>query len=236
LDKSVLEEYINQFEVFESEVNYGFKNICLHYSINILTIGREAPLNTTPEFWNNTIFNLTTVAILTLGRIFDLDAKFSVHKLLNILGQNIEILSLTELRTRKENIDFEEYVEGKVDFNKEMYRELVNRKKTLLKQYESTYKVYRNSIIGHRLVKNLVEIDTNNEFKYMDILNMYIALYNLKRELWERYHNGRGTKNLTFEKLTSQIYSLEKSEDRTPIYLHMARDYLKIYNLLKEHG
>ncbi len=236
MDKAVLEEYNSQFEVFESEVNYGFKNICLHYAINILTINREAPLNITPEFWNFTRYNLATVSILTLGRIFDIDSKYSIHKLFSVLGQNIEILSLSELRKRKENIDFEEYIRDKVDFNKEMFRKLVNIKKSLHKQYETPYKIYRNSIIGHRLVKNSVEIDVNNEFKYIDILSIYISLYNLYRELWERYYNGRVIANLTLEDLTSQIHSLEKGEDRTPRYLYMARDYLKLYYLLKEHG
>lgn len=237
VDKQVIEDYDNQFEVFESEVEYGFKNICLHYAINILTVNRQAPINKTPEFWKFTLYNLATVSILTLGRIFDIQANFNIHKLFNILGQNLDILSLAELKTRKgPTIDFEEYIKDKVDFSNGMYRDLVKLKKAFNKQYNKPYKAYRDSIIGHRLVKNTVEIEDGEEFQYMDILNIYIGLHNIKWELWERYYNGRGATNLTFEELTLQIHSLENNERNIPRYLYMARDYLKIYYLLEQCG
>ena len=240
MDINIIEKYNSIFEVFESEVNYGFNNICLHYAISVLTTNRVAPLKTTSKFWNYTQYNLVIVAILTLGRIFDIssDAKYSIHKLFDTLRNNLSILSLTELKKRRENVnvDFDKYIQDKIDFDGKMYGDLAKIKKSLQKQYMKPYQKYRNSIIGHRLVKNSIEIDADNDFNYIDILNIYISLYNLYRELEERYHNGRGAKKLTFEELTSQIYSLEKLENRTPSYLYMARDYLKLYYLLKEHG
>lgn len=237
LDKQVIENYNNQFKVFESEVEYGFKNICLHYAINILTVNRQEPINKTPEFWNFTLYNLATVSILTLGRIFDVRSNYSIHKLLDILGQNLEILSLVELKSRKgPTIDFEEYISDKTDFSKDMYRDLVRIKKRLYKQYEKPYKNYRNSIIGHRLVKSTVEIEGSDRFYFLDILNIYIDLYNLKRELWERYHNGRGHTYLTFDELTLQIHSIERNTENIPRYLYMVKDYLKLYHLLEQYG
>ncbi len=57
------------------------QNIALHYSINLLGKDNEIALNSTPEFWNYTLYNLATISILTLGRIFDVQAEYSINKL-----------------------------------------------------------------------------------------------------------------------------------------------------------
>jgi hypothetical protein len=67
------DDYLEIYKVVESEVHHGLKAMVLHYAINKIPLNEKdiRPLNLTPEFWNFELYNLITIGILTLGRLFD---------------------------------------------------------------------------------------------------------------------------------------------------------------------
>jgi len=234
--QNIFKEYEKQFDVFESEVKYGMKNISLHYTINTLGKNNEIALNSTPEFWNYTLYNLATISILTLGRIFDVNAEYSINKLFDLLGKSLDYFSFDNIRERKEwnctDEEYEEYLKDKKAFELMDYRRLREIKKRVQKMYDSIYKQYRHSIIAHRLILDTAEIDSGGKFKYIDILEIYIELYNIQNELWERAFNGRKGKKLTFEILNDQVENLHDFTNGTPEYIYILRDFEKILGLL----
>ncbi len=65
----------------------------------------------------------------------------------------------------------------------------------------------------------------SGQFKYIDILEIYIELYNIQNELWERAYNGNVGKKLSVELLREQVFDLNNFSNGTPEYIYIMRDF-----------
>ena len=230
-------KYLKQFKVFEREVDTGFKNIVLHFGINRISIKNTKPLQSTAEFWNYSLYNAATVSIMTLGRIFDVNSPFNIHELISSIGyreDELHFFSHNLLKQRKDIDFFDKYIEGEEEFSKQDFRNISNEKKRIHKKYKEYLVDYRHSLIGHRLVEHPDELNNKGQFKYIDILDIYLSLYNIKMGLWSRYHNGRDQDELVFDDLEYLIDNIDDQNTRTPRYIWMVRDFWKLYNLLSD--
>jgi hypothetical protein len=229
--------YIKQFKVFESEVDVGFNNIVLHFGINRISIKNTEPLQSSANFWNYSLYNAATVSIMTLGRIFDNGSPYNIHELLISVGyrdNDVHFLSHESLRQRKDIKFFDKYIEGEVEFSKDDFRRISNEKKRIHKKYKDYLVDYRHSLIGHRLVEHPDELNNKGQFKYIDILDIYLSLYNIKMELWSWYHNGRDQEKIAFEDLENLVDNIDDPNIRVPEYIWMVKDFWKLYSLLSD--
>lgn len=183
------------------------------------------------------MYNAATVAIMTLGRIFDVNSPYSIHKLLNSIGvrdNEIHFLSHESLRQRKDIDFFDKYIEGEDEFSKVDFRRISNEKKRICNKYKEYLVDYRHSLIGHRLAEHPDELKNKGQFKYVDILDIYLTLYNIKMELWSWYHNGHDQEKLFFEELENLVDNIDNLNKSAPGYIWMVRDFWKLYSLLSD--
>ena len=229
-------DYQEQYRVFQSEVLLGFKNIVSHYALSIYLKEREDVLDQLPSFWTYTLHNLTTLSFLTLGRIFDPNSKFSIDKMMSSLGQNIDYFSFENVLNRKENqYDIIEYLSDRDnpdEFNLDDYRSIKQLKKKLQRKYQTSYRDFRHKIVAHREIKISDELPNEGKFKYIELLELYIELYNIVNELWQREHNGTSGSRLTFDILEDHIREPKDLKNPTPDYIFIVRDILKLVETL----
>jgi hypothetical protein len=67
-----------------------------------------------------------------------------------------------------------------------MYKKIKDRILEVKKTYDTKFKIYRNKVIAHREVNRVGELDVEG-FSYKELLELYLELYNICTELWERY-------------------------------------------------
>jgi len=233
-------EYKEQYRVFESEVLLGLKNIISHYALSVYLKEKNNVLKAIPSYWKYTLHNLTTLSFLTLGRIFGTDSKYTIDTFFNSLGQNIDYFSFENVLSRKENeLDRVQYFKDQdklSEFNRVDYRSLKSCKKKLQKKYKNTFRELRHKIVAHREVLIADELPNDGEFKYIELLELYIELYNIKNELWQREHNGRSSSKLTFEILEEQVKQARDVKNPTPEYIFVVRDILKLVESLDSNS
>lgn len=233
------DDYLEIYKVVESEVHHGLKAMVLHYAINKIPLNEKdiRPLNLTPEFWNFELHNLITIGILTLGRLFDeSNCRYNIIILYKSLGLNINAFSFESLKKRKGDIfadgSFEEYISGEKEFDRIMYKKIKDRIVELKKTYDTKFKIYRNKVIAHREVNRVGELDVEG-FSYKELLELYIQLYNICKELWERYNNGRGAVFLSFDSITNMINNVEYVPNGSPFFKRIIKEYKLLFELLK---
>jgi hypothetical protein len=87
-----------ELEVFRTEEETAQQHFFAYLSVRSLAATDENVLrnmNSTPLFWRTTHHAMLLAAFVTLGRIFDQDAKsdHNIDKLIRILGDNLHLLT-----------------------------------------------------------------------------------------------------------------------------------------------
>lgn len=233
-------DYLKIFNILNSEISYGMKLMVLHYSISKLYLKNPTPFEDAPEFWSIEQYNLVSLSILTLGRIFgNSNNNYNLSNLCNALGQNIDIFSFTSLKVRKGEIfddaGFKEYIDGKSEFVNSDYREIKGRINKLKHEYELDFKGFRDKVIAHREVWKSSEL-SKTQYKPKNLFDIYLELFNVLRDLQERYHNGRNHEYITFEYIGDFIDEASKENDRKKdfnvngfIFKNIIKDFVSIY-------
>jgi hypothetical protein len=232
------EDYLEKFEVLDSQIKYGMKAMTLHYAISKVFRENMAPFESTKDYWSFEQYNLVTLSILNLGRIFD-DSNdvYGIFNFSNALGSNIEAFNFENLKIRKKNNfddeKFKKYIEGKSEFNKSDYKIIKKKLEKLKIEFNTDYKDLRNKIIAHREVFKFSELN-NKKYKLVRLFEIYIELYNIFRDLKERYHNGREYELLNLEDIENLVESVKIGSDiskrNLSYFKRIIQDFILIYN------
>lgn len=155
-------------------------------------------LNETPTFWKVVASALQTSAYISLSRVFDDKAKFTLEGLLRAFERDIGAFQRDALRVRKWNGTGEkpEWLDGYLDEayyptlkDVERVRAKVGRFRQL---YESAIKDARNQYLAHRQEADHVAVaELFGKGEITEICRLSIFLLDLHDALNELYVNGR---------------------------------------------
>lgn len=231
--------YSKQYLAFNSEVQTGFQNILLLYTIHKFASENIQPILTAPAFWKINRYNLITISIITLGRIFDQNTPYSIHKLIQAVSDGLDEFKFEEIRKRKgskyTDAMYNELLSSGEELSLKIYRGLKKDKQTYRQKYEKLYDFYRDKLIAHREIIDFTETDYDGEIDIDSILELYISLYNLAKELSQRYYNGRAAEKLDLKTVKAQIDNIQNFNHYSSCeYLQIVKDFIGIYNSLKE--
>ena len=195
---SLIEKY---FKYYENELNVAASSFYAWKSINNIAVDDKDvynALNRNALFWNITQHSLQCTFFISLGRIFDIDDQaFSIHKLLKACIENITEFSESHLRERKKGNGpepdwLDDYMKGIYIPSENDFQRLRGEVSKQRKIYVDKLQSVRHKVFAHT---DLLSIEKTHKFfaeaTIGDIQDLLKFLFQIKRTIFELYHNGR---------------------------------------------
>lgn len=160
-------EFGHVLEVFRHEADAATQFLYAYLAVHEVAADHKAIdrlLNTAPLFWNTSLGALQTALFITLGRIFDAEAKHSVHQLLSAAQSSHHLFSKQALGDRKRcaSSNASEWLN---DFLRDVHVPTVTDFRTLRKEVEiwrniyfKNYRDVRRKYFAHREVSESEEV------------------------------------------------------------------------------
>jgi len=194
-------DFLVQLESFDNEsrnaARYIYANLAIQHagSQSRKLLGR---LNETPTLWLTVGASLQTSAYIALGRIFDDDSKYNIHRLLEAGEGNLALFDRQALahRKRQGQSSDPQWLPGYLD--KAHYptsRDFKHLRKLVAKYhdlYNRAIRPARNKYIAHRERQEHSEVsELFNRGKVKDLWRISVFLQQLHEALWKLLHDGR---------------------------------------------
>jgi hypothetical protein len=198
--KNVEQKFIDELEVFRTEVQSGAQFLYGHLAFNsILGENKRAlsAVNKTPLFWNTAMGALQTAYFIVLGRIFDQNSAHNIDQLLKLGQENIFIFSKESLANRKRkgspNADewLDDYLKTSYEPTIKDFRILRKKVRDRRKLYEVNYRDIRHKIYAHKDVSDREEVQklfSKTNIRELQII--FVFVNSLYEALWQLLYNG----------------------------------------------
>lgn len=190
------EERLNMFtSEVESANQFYYASMAIHHTYSI----DQEVKKTLDEFRLVTLTmlgSLQTSLLVTFGRIFDDESKYTVHKLLQFMRKHQEMFTTEALHARKARLAKPASVEAWIDQfqsyppSEEVFTEFGRLLRPHRKMYESKLSGIRDKWIAHR---ELNGFEANNLFgktQMVEVEDALSFLLGLGLGLWQWFYNG----------------------------------------------
>lgn len=240
-------EFLEELNVYKNEVLLALKYLYTELAIHEIAHKDKKilkTLNYSPTFWNTTLSALQQSTFLTLGRIFDIGSKHSIHKLYKLSEQNKYLFTKKTFRERWErnedrtkiNTWLESYLKTVYVPTDADFRKFKKTIKKLKNTYENIYRPIRDHF-GHKIyVKNEEVKVLFDKVQIKELEKFCVTLENLHEVLWQLFHNGRGPMALSSHKKHSTqniLKNLYKQDYPGTSNTQIIREVRCVLNLLK---
>jgi hypothetical protein len=190
-----------ELEVFRTEEEAAQQHFFAYLSVRALAASDQAVLanmNSTPLFWKTTHHAMILAAFVTLGRIFDQDAKsdHNIDKLMRVTNDNLHLLTKTALAARRvasgsmTQAQADAYAANAHEMTVHDVRDLKRQIAHWRRIYEDKYRDVRHFVFAHKKTQATVEqvlARTNVE----EVKGLFGFLAGLYQALDQLYLNGR---------------------------------------------
>lgn len=140
--------------------------------------------------------SLQTSLLVTLGRIFDDESKYSIHKLIQFMREHPWMFSTDALRARKLRIAHPSPVDTWIDTidsypcTNEVFPELSRLVRPHRKMYESKLSHIRDKWVAHREFNGFQANQMFGQTQLEEVENALGFLLGFGLGIWQWYHNG----------------------------------------------
>jgi hypothetical protein len=197
----VTNPFEEELEVFRTEEESAQQHFFAFLSVRTLASSNEGVLknmNSTPLFWRTTHHAMLLAAFVTLGRIFDQDAKsdHNIDKLMRVTNDSLHLLTKSGLATRRiasgsmTPAEANRYASNAYDMTVQDVRGLRKQVAHWRRLYEDKYRDVRHFVFAHKKAQSTVEqvlARTNIE----EVKQLFGFLAGLYQALDQLYINGR---------------------------------------------
>lgn len=190
-----------ELEIFRTEEESAQQHFFAFLSVRTLAGTDEGVLrnmNSTPLFWRTTHHAMLLAAFVTLGRIFDQDAKsdHNIDKLMRVTNDNLHLLTKSGLAARRvasgsmTPAEANRYAADAYDMTVQDVRDLKKQVAHWRRLYEDKYRDVRHFVFAHKKTQSTVEqvlARTNIE----EVKQLFGFLAGVYQALDQLYINGR---------------------------------------------
>lgn len=194
------EDYRKHFDAFVKDVWFGARALQYHISLNEKVASNpriSKAINANPRFWLDFRFSNLTIAIISLGRVFDDDqSAHSITKMLQKAALNLDFFSKESLRARKQihisdPYDLDRYIENAHELEQEDIKAIQSRRKEAQKLWRNI-KPLRDKILAHSEIMSEEErTQIYKDIKYKDVSEVMEILVTIAHVLEQAELNGR---------------------------------------------
>jgi hypothetical protein len=194
LSAGVFETELEAFRVdFENAARFHYESV----TIQLLASENDSLLeriNQHPLYWKVLLAALSEAMFISLGRVFDRDARtHNVHRLLKVARENTDVFSKDALRQRKMDgsSNAGEWI-GAYEPSPADWRRLRKHVAKWEAVYQRSYAKIRDKVFAHRERMTGTELNVLlRDTSYGELEKLISFLDALHEALWQLYMNGR---------------------------------------------